>query len=248
MTSKDSDAGNGQSTTGSPPATSSEVTSNNSNAGNGQSTPTDSSPSTGSEWPWWGQLILAMFALVLVALFLIGLPYAMTVAIENPGTLHAANVWTAMIPTLMGLTTMTISGIFVFMTFRIDRGARAEAQKTANKAVNEAVDKKIQLEVEKKMDELLKGRMEEADRQLGNRMKEVDRQLGNRMKEVDRQLEARSEALEKFMEMTIAALDERLAERFANADARVSGRVADAENRVTETVRLGRPAVNERNA
>ena len=275
MTSNNSDAGNGQSmTTASSAATGGEVTPNDSNAGNSQKkkksggSTKDPSPATGSEWPWWGQFILAMFAMVLAALFLIGLPYAMTVAIENPEKLHAADVWTAMIPTLMGLTTMTISGIFVFMTFRIDRGARAEAQKTANKAVAEAVDKGIQLEVEKKMDEYLGGRMQGADRQLESRMKgadrqlesrmkEVDRQLGNRMKEVDRQLEARSEAADKFMEMRLAAIDERLTERFEDADARITrhvadadkqitGRIADAENRIAETIRLGRSSVNEK--
>ena len=47
------------------------------------------------------------------------------------------NVWGPMIAVLVGLTMMTVSGIFIFMTFRIDRGtkleAREEAQKTAKK-------------------------------------------------------------------------------------------------------------------
>ena len=46
----------------------------------------------------------------------------------------------AMIVVFVGLTTMTISGMFLFMTFRIDRGARAEAGKVARKAVKAELD------------------------------------------------------------------------------------------------------------
>ncbi len=41
----------------------------------------------------------------------------------------------AMIVVFVGLTTMTISGMFIFMTFRIDRGAKAEAREEAQKVV-----------------------------------------------------------------------------------------------------------------
>ena len=241
MTPNDSDAGKDQKAGESTPTDSSPATrdgTNDSDAGKDQKAGEQTKDSRG-EWPWWAQFILAMFAMLLVALFLIGLPYAMTVTIDSQEDLDASKIWTAMIPTLLGLTTMTISGIFVFMTFRIDRGARAEAKDTAQEIVKQTVDKEVPLEVEKKMKERLDSLMAETKEQLANRMKETDQQLANRMKEADQRMEARHNASDKLMEMKIEAVDERLTERFADADARISKRVADAENRVVETMRLG---------
>ena len=43
------------------------------------------------------------------------------------------NIWAPMLAVLIGLTTVTISGIFLFMTFRIDRGTKRVARDVAAK-------------------------------------------------------------------------------------------------------------------
>ena len=176
------------------------------------------------EWPWGAQFSLAVVAMLLAALFLIGLPYFVMSAENwrNPGTAAApSGAWTAMIPVLIGLTTMTISGIFVFMTFRIDRGARAEARDTAEKIVNDIIEAQIESGVKKRWENLLK---------------EARCEAAIRVKDVDERMKARYEASEERMEMKISSMDERIAIRFADADARIKERVADAVARIKERV------------
>ena len=267
MTPNDSDAGKDQKAGESTPTDSSPATrdgTNDSDAGKDQKAGEQTKDSRG-EWPWWAQFILAMFAMLLVALFLIGLPYAMTVAIDSQKDLDASKVWTAMIPTLLGLTTMTISGIFVFMTFRIDRGARAEARKTADKIVTDTVERKIQSEVVKEMDEQLANKLKEVDRhldsskretdsrkeeakqQLANRMKEAKQQLdsqveeakqqlANRMKEADRQLDNRMKEADQRMEARSEAADKLMEMKIKAVDERLTERFADADARISRRV------------
>ena len=176
------------------------------------------------EWPWWAQFFLALSAMALVALFLIGLPYYVVMAERsvNPG---AAGAWAAMIPVLIGFTTMTISGIFVFMTFRIDRGAKAEARTAAEKIardkVNDIIEKRIQSEMKEQWKGLLKDAKSDADISV---------------RDVDERTKARYDASDERMEMKIISMDERIANRFADADARIKERVEDADAWIKERV------------
>lgn len=180
------------------------------------------------EWPWGAQFSLAVVAMLLAALFLIGLPYFVMSAENwrNPGTAAApSGAWTAMIPVLIGLTTMTISGIFVFMTFRIDRGARAEARDTAEKIAKEKVNDIIEAQIKSRL-----------DKQWKELLKKASGEAAIRVRDVDERMEARYEASEERMEMKINSMDERIAIRFADADARIKERVADAVARIKERV------------
>ena len=98
-------------------------------------TPTEPIPS-GPAWPWWGELLLAVSALAVIGILLIGLP--VWSATQFSGGVAASDVWIPMMAVLVGLTTITVSGIFLFMTFRIDRGTKLQAEWTA-KAVAETV-------------------------------------------------------------------------------------------------------------
>lgn len=93
------------------------------------------------QWPWQAQFAALLFALVIAA-FLIVLPVLVVRVLDAQYTFASeSDLWAGMIAILLGLTTMTVSGIFVFMTFRIDRGARLEARKTAEKATTKAMEK-----------------------------------------------------------------------------------------------------------
>lgn len=88
-------------------------------------------------WPLWVQVGVLLFALLLAAVLVV-FPVVGLALLERRYDVQptADSVWEPMIAILLGLTTMTVSGIFVFMTFRIDRGARTEARKVAAKVVN----------------------------------------------------------------------------------------------------------------
>ena len=189
--------------------------------------------SASHEWPWWAQFFLAVIAMALAALFLIGLPYYVMSAENwrNPGTATApSGAWTAMIPVLIGFTTMTISGIFLFMTFRIDRGAKAEARDTAKKVAEDIIGEKVQSEMKKQ----LGARLIDAKQRADIHFAEVDRRMEARYAEVDRRMEARYDVSDKRMEARISSFDERLTVRFEDADERIKERFKDADERIKE--------------
>ena len=71
------------------------------------------------EWPWQAQLLL--FVLVLAAATLIFIfPPALARLLDFEPVARGEESWIA---PYVALTAVLISGIFVFMTFRIDRGA-----------------------------------------------------------------------------------------------------------------------------
>ena len=89
--------------------------------------------------PWRARFTLFFLALVL-AISMLGLPVW---SVHHYGATSGVDLWGPVMATLIGLTTMTISGIFVFMTFRIDRGTKLTAQWTAQKVAAETVRKLV---------------------------------------------------------------------------------------------------------
>ena len=93
--------------------------------------------------PWVARFILFVLILLLAA-FMIGLPVW---SIQRYGATTEIDLWGPVLATLLGLTTMTVSGIFMFMTFRIDRGTKLKAEWTAKeiaeKTVREVIDKVV---------------------------------------------------------------------------------------------------------
>lgn len=93
-------------------------------------------------WPWGAQFVLVVLGLLLAGTLLVGLPILVASKFGATYGVSDANVWSPMIAALLGLTTMTITGIFLFMTLRIDRGtkntARTMARKVARKEVKAA--------------------------------------------------------------------------------------------------------------
>jgi hypothetical protein len=202
--------------------------------------PTDAAPEPGSAanddrrgvWPWWGQFMLALAAMILAAVFLIGLPYLIA-------TNSSAQAWEAMVGPLLGLTTMTISGIFVFMTFRIDRGARAEARDTAEKAAVKKVNSLIEAAVREQVEALLEIRLNAAQLRSDARIHAADRRMEARVDASDRQMDAR-----------ISTIDDLTRERLSQANSQIDGRVREAEAqmnaRFEEQVRAASARVEER--
>ena len=184
-------------------------------------------------WPWWGQLLLALAAMVLAGILLIGLPlFIANLNFTEDRNQSNLDIWQTMITPLIGLTTMTISGIFVFMTFRIDRGARAEAIRTAQKVTEQYIERNIK----KAVDEQLKAQFQEARIQTELKLNTSDQQIGARIDASDKQMDARTVAVDERIRERFEDADERIRERTAAADKRIEDRVTEAEERIRAQV------------
>ena len=105
------------------------------------------------QWPWQAQFAALLFGLAIAA-FLIVLPVLVVRVLDTQYAFSSeTDLWAAMIAILLGLTTMTVTGVFVFMTFRIDRGARLAAQRTAEKAMKNYVGDELKDGLKRQFDE-----------------------------------------------------------------------------------------------
>jgi len=98
------------------------------------------------KWPFWAQFTLALVALLFGLLLTVVLPLFGAIYVGRiGGDAVGPGIWAPLIATLLGLTTLTVSGIFVFMTFRIDRGTRLRATTVAEDTAREFLknDKEI---------------------------------------------------------------------------------------------------------
>ena len=112
------------------------------NSTGGKSKKTQKKSKAREKWPWGAQLFLTLAALlVLVGLIVFPPIYSATKMSVGSGSSDAVQVWTPMLSVLIALTTVTISGIFLFMTFRIDRGTRRIARRQAKKQSKKSAKK-----------------------------------------------------------------------------------------------------------
>ena len=96
------------------------------------------------EWPWYGQLLLfAIMLLVIVAIFVL-VPF---LSVKFAG--QASGQFNPQLTSYVALTAVLLSGIFLFMTFRIDRGARYEARRAAEEGVSKVTEETVADKVKK---------------------------------------------------------------------------------------------------
>ena len=138
-----------------------------------------------SKWPWGAQFAAVMTVLVLASFLLIVMPVLGVMRLnESSGVTDGMEVWGAMLAALLGLTTMTISAILLFMTLRIDRGARAEARKAAEKEMKDAT-KKAREAATSAIDNAIRTQVHKAHDTIDEKVKEVKEVLEKRVRAVD---------------------------------------------------------------
>ena len=106
-------------------------------------------------WPKWAKPV---FALAVAAIW-IGMPLVAAWSLSAQ-TVQAGGIvdYQPVLVVLVGMTTATITGTFVFMTFRIDRGTKKKAGEVAKKAAAKAAKEKLTDAIEaekKKLDEVV---------------------------------------------------------------------------------------------
>ena len=96
------------------------------------------------DWPRWSKPVLALAAMILLGGVWIGIPLISALRIGANNAQAAVPLdYEPMMAVLIAMTTITITGIFVFMTFRIDRGTRLKAERVAKDKINELVKEKL---------------------------------------------------------------------------------------------------------
>ncbi len=85
-------------------------------------------------WPDWAKFLLAFATMIIIGGVWVGLPVLSaleSVKAQGSGTVD----YSPMMSVYIAMTTATITGIFLFMTLRIDRGTRLKVESEAKKAV-----------------------------------------------------------------------------------------------------------------
>ena len=95
------------------------------------------SDGNGESWPVGYQFALALVGMIFVGFLWVGLPILSTLKFGQGVAVAELGLWAPMIATMLALTTMTISAIFLFMTFRIDRGTRLKAEETVKSFISD---------------------------------------------------------------------------------------------------------------
>lgn len=97
------------------------------------------------DWPKWSKPVFALSAMILLGGVWVGIPLLSAWKLGYDNAQAAVPMdYEPMMALLIAMTTVTITGIFVFMTFRIDRGTRLKAERVAKEKVNELVAAKRQ--------------------------------------------------------------------------------------------------------
>lgn len=167
-------------------------------------------------WPDWAKpvVVLAGFALWIVV------PLVSALKLVDHGVQSGAPVdYQPMMAVLIAMTTATIAGIFLFMTFRIDRGTRFRAEHSARDEVNKktedivrgledkaaCVRKKAKADFAKQRTEAERV-LEQAKEDLDQRRRDAERVLEEAKEDLYQQYaeEVTPEAVRKHVEEAVA--------------------------------------------
>lgn len=123
------------------------------------------------DWPRWSKPILALAAMILLGGAWIGVPLLSAwKLVENNAQATGFVDYRPMMTVLIAMTTATITGIFVFMTFRIDRGTRLKAERVAKDTADEVVKSKFD-----KFDKTIKCKFDKFDKDAKCKVDKFDK-------------------------------------------------------------------------
>lgn len=96
------------------------------------------------DWPKWSKPVFALCAMILLGGLWIGIPLLSALKVIELNFQSEGQVdYQPMMAVLIAMTTATITGVFVFMTFRIDRGTRLKAERVAKDRIKKVVDEEL---------------------------------------------------------------------------------------------------------
>ena len=110
------------------------------------------------EWPWYAQLIMAIFVLVAIIVLLVGLPVLSILIVEripspSGSLLGTVSFWGASFAAFISLAVVFIGSIFVFTTLKVEAYAKQEAKNVAEEETKNMVPIYFEREVNKQIQE-----------------------------------------------------------------------------------------------
>ena len=210
-----------------------------------------------TNWPLPLQVAFAVFIVLFVGSVWVGLPvWSALQFIQNDSTVDTLDIWAPLLSVLVGLMTIIVTGIFVFMTFRIDRGTQTTAERVAKEVakekITETIDEILQ-ETEKMIEDAKQKALDTAENTAKDTAKEevgkfVDEAANRAVGEVKRNLEEAEKAARDVVKTVQQAEGEAktVAEDAAKA-AREAGREAKtvAEDAAKAAREAGEKVVSE---
>lgn len=180
------------------------------------------------DWPKWSKPIFALAAMILLGGTWIGLPLMSAWRlVENSPQATDVN-YQPMMAVLVAMTTATIAGIFLFMTFRIDRGTRLKAEKVAKDAAVKVVKGRL-----RKFDRKSKRKFEKFEQASKCKLDKYDEDAERKVEEL-----TESDAIEEAVRSRIPEEDFRAyveAVLLANANGQVVESFAKARAEAMDT-------------
>lgn len=188
-------------------------------------------------WPTSAKLMLSLAA----AAAWIGVPLIVVWRLMDKTVAMGGVVsYEPMMAVLIAMTTATIAGTFVFMTFRIDRGTRLKAERVARDAAAEALEKIVDT-LKKDMDERAEKMVVEARRKICDAVKqrlddattseEICRGIKVRVNDEELRGHVRAVLITKT---NIQAINEYVSSEAKHLDAKALGKVIDRFRKVVE--------------
>lgn len=107
------------------------------------------------DWPDWSKPTLALAVVILLGGVWIGVPSLMTWNLMQQSIQQGVVVNYQPIATvLVAMTTATITGVFLFMTLRIDRGTRLKAESVAKREIEKRTTEEITKRIEEALEDV----------------------------------------------------------------------------------------------
>lgn len=191
--------------------------------------------SVGKPWPWVAQFAIVLvalgFAFVLVLLpILIGLGFS-----DRYEVTSSMDIWGPMVSTLLGLTSMTVAGIFVFMTFRIDRGVKHEVREE----VREYIGKTMKQVIAKEMADTKKRlttQIKSTESRFEEETKKLQSQVAKEVAKVTEEVNERVGGLADEVKSGLAALGTKLNSRLSEIENNVGASIDEMEQKLRTEV------------
>lgn len=185
-------------------------------------------------FPWLARFLVLFgglgiaFALVVMPI-LVGMRFA-----DRYEVTTGMDIWGPMISALLGLTTMTISGIFVFVTFRIDRGVQHQVRESVRDYVGGAMRDVISDEISK-MKKALTGLLDETRSAVDGDLRSLQGDFRGKTDKLRGQIGSLTDAVntrfsnvEAKLDTELSKVESRFGDSIAKFEERVQTRVLEA--------------------
>ena len=180
------------------------------------------------DWPKWSKPVFALSTMILLGGVWIGIPLLSAWKLGYDNAQAAVPMdYEPMMALLIAMTTVTITGIFVFMTFRIDRGTRLKAERVAKEKINELVEAELA-----KFAKTSEGRLNDFRRASGDKLGDFGRTARAKFAEFKKDSDDGLSEFDSASKKRLGEFDGASKKRFGEFDAASERRLGEFDENV----------------